>query len=205
MSVVPSEPTRRLAGDRGSALVEAGLLSPVFLFIFLAVIEFGFYFAAYMAIGRAGADGARVASVLGNDPAADYEIIQSIKQSMAAFDNVRVEKVIVYKASGFDDATPPAACQPSSNVQVAPIGSNCNGYTGSQSFAEPKARFGCVAPNNLSQGYCPTERRVAFTSPGPDYIGIYIRYRHGYITGLFGDEHEVTETVITRVEPSEVA
>jgi hypothetical protein len=207
MSVVPSGTARRLSGDGGSALVEAGLLSPVLLFIFLAVIEYGYFFASYLAVGRAAADGARVASVLGNDPATDYEIVQSIEQAMGPFDDIRVEKIIVYKAANYQDNTPPLACQPATNVQVAPLGANCNGYSGSSSFSEPKARFGCVSPNNLSQGYCPTNRKVAFQAPGgpPDYVGIYIRYRHGFITGLFGDEHMIEETVITRVEPSEVS
>lgn len=206
MSVVPSEPPPRLHGDQGTALVEAGLMSPIFLFLILAIIEYGFYFSSYLAIGRASSDAARVAAVMGNDPATDFEIVKSIKESTRALDGSSVRKIIVFKASGFN-ATVPVACQPTVDSPIAVTGSGCNGYTGAASFSLPKERFGCVAPNNASQGYCPTSRKVGFRSPGgpPDYVGIYIRYSHQFITGLFGDDLEITETFITRVEPSEVS
>ena len=212
MWVVPSEPRRRLSGDHGSALVEAGLLSPVFLFIVLATVEYGFFFSSYLSVGRATTDAARAASVLGNNPTADYQIVQSIKASTAALAPSDVKKIIVFKAMNGFGSTVPAACQPTVDAPIAVTGSDCNGYTGSASFNVAEVRFGCVAPNNLSQGYCPTSRKVAFTAPqpaplppGPDYIGVYIRYNHTMLTGLFEEDHMISETVITRVEPSEVS
>ncbi len=206
MSVVPSEPPRRLHGDQGTALVEAGLMSPIFLFLILAIVEYGFFFSSYLAIGRASADAARTASVMGNAPNADYKIVQSIKQSTSALSPSDVKKIIVFKATGFDSVVAPA-CQPTVDAPIAVTGSGCNGYTGSASFNLAEVRFGCTAPNNLSQGYCPTSRKVGFAPPGgpPDYIGIYIRYNHTMLTGLFEEDHMIAETVITRVEPSEVS
>lgn len=211
MSVVPSGPARRLSGDQGSALVEAGLLSPVFLFLLLAIIEYGFYFGSYLAVGRAAADAARTASVMGNAPDADYEIVQSIRTSLAALPVTDVKKIIVFNANARGPRSTAdvegAACSPMTDAPVATLNSGCNGYTGVSSFLEPKVRFGCAAPNTLSQGFCPTSRKVAFAAPGgpPDYVGIYIRYEHGFITGLFGDSQTIQETVITRVEPTEVS
>lgn len=206
MWVVPSEPRRRLSGDHGSALVEAGLMSPVVLFLFLAIIEYGYFFSSYLAVGRATTDAARTASVMGNDSGADFAIVQSIRRSTAALPVSQVRKIIVFRASNFDSPVA-AACQPLVDAPIAVVGSNCNGYTGTASFSQPIIRFGCTAPNNLSQGYCPTARRVGFVAPGgpPDYIGIYIRFGHRYVTGLFGDNREIEETVVTRVEPSEVS
>ena len=125
--------------------------------------------------------------------------------STGALDPADVKKIIVFKAAGWN-STVPAACQPTVDAPIAVTGSGCNGYTGTASFNQPKIRFQCTAPNNLSQGYCPTSRKVAFAAPGgpPDYIGVYIRYNHVMLTGLFEDDHMITETVITRVEPTEV-
>ena len=69
--------------------------------------------------------------------------------------------------------------------------------------------YRCGAPthpsaDNRSAGYCPDDRRVTFSGPGPDYIGVYVRYRHQLITGLFGDELTFEVTQITRAEPAEV-
>ena len=181
-------------------------MSPIFLFLILAIIEYGFFFASYLAIGRASADAARTASVMGNDPSADYEIVESIRLSTAALSPSDVRKIIVFRATDYN-STVPAACQPDVDSPIAVTGSGCNGYTGSASFGVAKIRFQCTAPNNLSQGYCPTSRKVAFAAPGgpPDYVGIYIRYNHVMLTGLFEEDHMITETVITRVEPTEVS
>ena len=215
MQVVPLEPRRRLSGDDGSALVEAGLMSPVMFFIFLAIVEFGFFFSSYDAVGRAASDGVRAASVLGNDSAADWEILQSIKASVAGIDASRVEKIVIFKAKG-PETVAPVACTAGAGRARATVGTltkplvgSCNGYTGPADLTggTVKAQYGCVTPNNLSEGYCPTSRKVAFTGVDgpPDFIGVYIRYTHHYVTGLFGSTHVLTETMITRAEPQTVS
>ena len=66
-------------------------------------------------------------------------------------------------------------------------------------------RYGCAAPNNLSQGYCPTSRKVAFTGNAdgpPDFIGIYIRYTtntHGAVR-IDTDDHRDHDHRSSRTE-----
>jgi hypothetical protein len=205
MSIVPSEPPRRrLSGDHGTALVEAGLLSPVFLFLILAIFEYGWFFNSWMRVSTTAQDASRAASVLGNAPDADFRIIQAVKSSTQALTASGLQKVVVFKATATSTAaSAPTACTAGTGWAVS---TGCNGYGPTEIAITNPARFGCSGVNNLSSGYCPTSRIVAFSPnpPGPDFIGVYLRYDHRFSTGLFGTNLVIEETVITRVEPQEV-
>ena len=38
-------------------------------------------------------------------------------------------------------------------------------------------------------------------SPSPDYVGIYIRAEHSYITGVLGDSMTITDASVNLIEP----
>lgn len=201
-------------------------MSPILLFFFVAIIEYGYAAGAYLNANAAVADGLRVASVMGNNPTADWEIIQAVKGSVGGRENISVEKIVVFKAQN-GSSTAPLACTAGTtrvtnlttmvvNGVTLPGFGACNGYTGPLDFPEPQANahfYGCGAPrhasaDNRSRGYCPNDRNTAFVGPtntsGPDFIGVYVRYKHELITGLFGDDITFEVTSITRVEPTEV-
>lgn len=71
-------PRRRFRGERGSVLVEAAFITPVLFFLMFSVLEFGMAFKDYLALANTSRDGARAASIVGNDTSADFEILQSI-------------------------------------------------------------------------------------------------------------------------------
>jgi len=111
---------------------------------------------------------------------------------------------VVFKAAG-PGSTVPAGCSPLSDTSGNASGV-CNGYSATD-FAAPvadKDKYDCQGINQRSNGYCPRNRSVLFAPPGPDYIGIYLRYEHQMITGLFTDQMMIEQTIITRAEPSEV-
>ena len=51
--------------------------------------------------------------------------------------------------------------------------------------------------------WCPTVRKSAQTGANgpPDYVGVFIRIKHPYITGLFGSSILMTKTSIIKIEP----
>src|SRR4051812_33742923 len=108
MSIVPSEPSRRLRGDDGAALVEAGLLSPIFLFLVLGIFEYGLYFSSWMRVSTTVQDASRAASVLGDAPEADYQIIQAVKSSTRALNQSGLEKIVVFKSTPTGSSAPTA-------------------------------------------------------------------------------------------------
>ncbi|MFQ5556785.1 MAG: hypothetical protein ACE5GB_04665, partial [Acidimicrobiales bacterium] len=63
-----------------------------------------------------------------------------------------------------------------------------------------------VQPNPLpdpDRFWCPSDRVVSVGS-GQDYVGVYIKIEHTYITGLFGDGITFKDTTILKVEPQEL-
>lgn len=59
----------------------------------------------------------------------------------------------------------------------------------------------------VDQFYPPTGRSVSTAQPGsastakPDYVGIWIKLKHSYYTGLFGTAVTITDQVVVQVEP----
>jgi hypothetical protein len=36
---------------------------------------------------------------------------------------------------------------------------------------------------------------------GPDYIGVWVKTTHGFVTKLFGTSRSITDNVVMRIEP----
>ena len=186
-------------------------MSPILLFFFMAIIEYGYAAGAYLSVNAATAEGLRVASVMGKSSNADWEIIQAVKQSTAAYDPVGLKKLVVFHADNANDNVVPSGCSPLADTSgnSASVGNECNGYSLTD-FTAPvgqKALYDCQGVNQRSNGYCPRNRKIAFLAPGgpPDFVGVYLRYEHHFMTGMFGDTMTVEQTIITRVEPQEVS
>lgn len=74
---------RRHAGcDRGQTLVEFAMVFPLFLVIFLGIIEFGFIFIGQLSLNCATRDAALVAAEAGSNANADCLILQQINQDL---------------------------------------------------------------------------------------------------------------------------
>ncbi len=73
--------------------------------------------------------------------------------------------------------------------------------------------FGCAGPDDPAASHkldCnwPGSTRVVLTSPrgssnphSTDYVGLYVRARHGYYTGIVGTSVTITDQSITLIEP----
>jgi hypothetical protein len=60
-------------------------------------------------------------------------------------------------------------------------------------------RFGCGA-GSLDSVWCPTTRQDS-QAIGPDYIGVWVKTVHGFVTKLFGTSRAITDGVVMRIEP----
>jgi Flp pilus assembly protein TadG len=211
----------RCRGDAGTALVEAAFFTPVFLYIVFGFAELGLFLRTYITMSAALGDGARQGAIVGNTADVDYQMLQVIKRDLAAVPTSHIKVVVVFNAGTANAANPPAATAPAAcrqaglatPVSLTDTGAKCNAYTPATDWAATDARlYGCttVAPiSNRSAGWCPDGRLTAATSIAgdgpPDYLGIYIRVDHGYLTGLFGRTKTVEQTIITRLEPQSLS
>lgn len=209
--------TRRLADDSGAVMVEAALITPLFMFLLFGTLEFGGLFRNYLTLNDATASGARGAAIAGNQANADYQILQGIKFSTSALTKSGIKKIIVYKATDSTTAAP-ANCKALTPTGTSAVGisggSNpCNVYAASNLNTPENGGFSdCsisgspgppATPPSLQWHWCPASRKFAATGANgpPDFAGVYIEFEHHWFTGMFGNEVTVTSTTVTRLEP----
>ncbi len=186
---------RRDERDRGSVLIEAAIITPVFLLMVFGVVEWGYAFLDRLTVENSSLVGARVASSEGANTLADYDILQAVKVASGAMKSGQVQLVIVYNA-GSQSGTVPSSCK------TASVASTCNRYTGAD-FTDPSTSFGC-GTGALDTSWCPTTRkdRLTGSSGPPDYIGVYVQGLHTNATGYFGRSYTFTSDTVIRIEPT---
>lgn len=228
---------RRRRDDRGATLVEAAFVTPVFVLMLFGIFEFSGYVAAVTGANAAIKAGARMATVQGNAPMADREILRrmSVEGSGLVASNDVIEEIKIWHASALDEA-PPTSCN---------AASQCNDYLnpnqsgGAYSRANlplmddstPTAAldpnvaecfFGydtgmstvdCPDSARYDKGWPPKTRRILEKAPDhvgacvgrqcdtTDLVGIWIKVRHDYYTGFFGQSVTVTSKTIAKIEP----
>ena len=192
-------------GERGAALVEAAFVTPVFFALIFGIFEFGLLFRNNLTTNNAAQQGARAASVSGQRPDADYLVLRSIEHGLSAMDLDQLEYVVVFRADGPDD-TVPTACLTASVTYTGGSSDGCNRYVAADfakeiddSSGNDTGNFRCSS-TAVDRFWCPAWRETSI-SAGVEYVGIHIQTRHQFITGIFGDGKDLSETVILRLEP----
>ncbi len=189
---------RKRRSERGVALIEAAIATPVVVLLIFGIIEFGLAFKDYLSMSAAVRDGARVASTLGRTTNTDYAILQQVKRRMLAVDASQIERIVVFKAvnpsSTIDSVNP--SCKTTSIMNV------CNSYSNAD-LSRPETDFtgGGGAPD---QAWPPAVRKDALSAP-PDYVGVWVQVKHQQITGLFTMKSTYTDEVIMRIEPATIS
>jgi Flp pilus assembly protein TadG len=180
--------------ERGVALVEAAIVTPLLLMLVFGIIEFGLLFKDSLTIANAARAGARVGTSQGNDPMADYQILQAVAGASGSL--ASVTKVIVFDATGPNGAVP-AACV-SSSVGVAGV---CNVYTAADLTVDA-VTFASAGYTN--DDYWPSASRITSLSAanGPDYLGVWVQAHHTSVVQLIVGDRDLTDTVVMRMEPS---
>ncbi len=188
--------------ELGATLIEAAYVIPVFFLLVFGIMEIGLYMNDDLAVGHSVRSGSRMASASGNDVMADYGVIQSIRKEITALDEDEIEAIVVYKASG-------VGTEPSASCQVASVSGACNFYTPTD-FTRPRTQWGCVSSLSPDRFWCPNTRDVS-RSDGPaagdvlgtDYVGVWIKYEHDWVTKIFADTSTITDSSVIRLEPRE--
>ncbi|MBK5223973.1 MAG: pilus assembly protein [Acidimicrobiia bacterium] len=188
----------RRGDDSGAVIVEFALVASLIVSILFGLIEFGFAWETRLATQNASRAGARVASSLGDERDADYNALRSVASALEGVGLGNVEYVMIYKPVD-------ASGTPHPNCTGTPLTSSpgrCNVYTGNQlvTLAANETLFQGSCGSALDGEWCPTNRQV-IQALGPDYLGVYIRLKHDFITGVFGNEMTITDRSVMRLEP----
>ena len=186
--------------------MEAAILTPIFLVVLFGVLEFGSTFRDYLTLSNTATAATRQEAIQGANHQADWETLKAIKKASGAFPLSDINYVVVWKASGPNDKVPTACKTASQTVgtAAAPTAGSCNRFTVADINAANGASWTCAGSDPIKY-WCPTTRQVGLTSnggSGPDYLGVYVSMTHKYATGFFGRSITLTDSSITKLEPS---
>lgn len=131
-------------GDRGSTLVEAAFVMPVFVMLIFGIFEFSGVTMTRTGSGAAVKAGSRMAVVMGNDPHADLNILRRIKSEGAGIAQDHITKVVIWNAAKPGEQVPTTCLTSGVNkgtmgVNGPPAYGSCNVYTSPQGNAFEKA------------------------------------------------------------------
>lgn len=180
--------------ERGASMLEFALIAPVLLLLIFGAFEYGMFFKDYLTVSNTTRTGARVGSAAGSGADADYQIIQAVKAAATALPggSNAIQQITIYRSTSTGGA-PSTTCQTTSSAA-----DKCNTYTAS-AFTQPITKFGCGA-GSIDSVWCPTTR-VDSQAIGPDYLGVWVKTTHGFVTKLFGTSKTITDSVVMRIEP----
>ena len=166
---------------------------PVMLALVFGIIEFGLAWRDKITVETGARAGARTASNLGSNAQADYNALQTTISALSSIPNANIDLVVVFNANS--SGTVPATCAGGTSVS-----GSCNVYAPS-TFSLGSSSFGCGsgAPDRY---WCPTSRVVS-QSAGTDYVGVYVKTHHTFITLMFGASGPtIQSTAVLRLEPT---
>jgi hypothetical protein len=188
-------------GERGVTVVEAAFVTPLFFMLLLGLFELGLALNDYLGVTNAARSATRTASAAGADDYADYLTLQTLANNSAALQRRQIQRIVIYKASAYGEA-PTTTCQNGTSYAgtgTARTGA-CNTYVASD-LSRPKTDFGCLTSQNLDRYWCPDDRDTSLDGTGTDYIGVWIKYNHTWITKMFGSTKTLTDLSVIRLEP----
>lgn len=202
------------SSEFGASIIEATFTFLAFFVLVIAVFEGGMYMKDDLAVSSTVRAGARAASATGNESRADLYTVVNIARESTALNRRDIVRIVIYKPAGFGEE-PSTSC-----MNGIPVANVCNVYTATEmrqaeeqvkeeaaALAQNRAPdpskivFGCVSSASPDADWCPTSRKVSPTGVGPEYVGVWMRVEHAWITKLFGNAKTIEDRSIIRLEP----
>ncbi len=181
--------------ERGATMVEAAIALPLVTLLVFGLIDAGALFRSYLTVRYVSNTAARTAVVDADSAVADYHILAAVNKHTAALDTGSLERVVVFKATSFDDAVPADCMSGTTGVT-----GKCNVYLPAD-FGRPITDFGGTGPWSGDQWW-PAWQRQTSRSAGTDLVGVTVKARARTFSGVLGqNDREIVRTRIMRVEP----
>jgi len=167
--------------DRGATLVEAAVVFPLLFLVLFGLVEFGWAFKDNLSVGHSAREAARAGATFGNDPSANFLVLQEIEEVMDPLGIADGLRVRVYN--------------PSSGVG--------DDYVFQDGYAFGCDWVPCPDPNAGSFYDIPTWNPATrdISAPSTDRIGVRVTFTHQWITKLFASTSDFTKDVDFQIEP----
>jgi hypothetical protein len=172
--------------DRGAVLIEAAFILPLVMVLSLAIMEFGLYFASSSTATSSTREGARQGSanfaIAGDKSLAADQVRLTVQADLRATPTLDTPiDLWVYKATsdGFPVGTTSFSSCATACYRYTWDGSKFVYDTASNAWTDPAACVGATI----------------------DSLGVYLRMRHSYFTGVIGRNATIKEHTVLRLEP----
>lgn len=203
--LMPCRPRgRSRRSERGAVALEAALITPVLLAMMFGIIEMALLMRDVVAVSSAVRVGARVGSAApgagpglclasANPPPCTPAVAPAFAQAAAdaiqragsAMPPDSIESIIIY------DANSAGYPLPEGNHTLA-CGQSCVTYVWDPGLDRFRYGGGTWASSSVN---------ACVNHASEDSLGVAMKARHGFVTGLFGDDHEIAERVVMKFEP----
>jgi Flp pilus assembly pilin Flp len=177
----------RLRSEDGAAAVEAALIIPLLIFLLFGIIEISLLLRDHVATTSLVRAGARTASALPRSSTMVPDTVAAMERAGSALPKDSYEELWIYRA---DPNGLPIGN--SASNKFATCGTDCVRYA----WNDARDTFGKVSGNwdPLSINACPGD-------PNAMAVGVYLRARHDFITGVFGSGMTVSDYAVLKFEP----
>ena len=189
--------------ERGASVVEAALITPLFLLLVFGIIEVGSYLFDLTSVRAAARDGAREGSASASDATADRNVLVIARRGLGGVKN-HIDGIIVFKATSSSSVVPPS-CVAALASGLRGVADLCNIYRKADLVNPDILNFGtaaqdCAAGTKWDRCWPATERNDVLTrTSSPDFLGVYIRADHRSISGII-PVRTVTASIIVPLE-----
>lgn len=204
---------RERAGELGTGIVEATFCFIVFFTLVMGVFEGGMYMKNDLAVANTVRAGSRALSAVGNELRADLYTLVNISRETEALNRSSIVRIVVYKPSKFGEA-PSSTCKAGTPVSgvcnvytmtsvaqaVAQVAEEADALADGRSPDPAKLVFGCKT-TSPDRYWCPTTRKVTRSGTGAEYVGVWMRVNHKWVTRMFGSSATIDDQSIIRLEP----
>jgi hypothetical protein len=185
---------KRARGQQGAVLVEAALVLPIMILVVMGIIEFGFAFASSTTTTGSSRSGARLAAaayatagtIPENQQAAADQIADTVSADLIGLTSAEPVGMLIYRVDKTSTEGAPIGGFPTGDGITTGCTSSCFRYE----WTNGKMTYESGGWSNPDA--CGMEL---------DSIGVYVKAKHNYITGMIGDHVFVDGHTAMRLEP----
>lgn len=178
-----------LHNERGAAAVEAALILPLLIVLTFGIIEFALLMRDHTATTSLVRAGARTASALPRDTKMIAATVAAMEQAGSALPKDSYEEMWIYSA----------------NVNGYP-GNAANTTFDASTCTKDCIRYAWNAKRDTFEQvsgttWDPNSINACAGDPNSQTVGVYLKAKHTWITGLFYKETMVSDRAVLKFEP----
>jgi len=159
------------------------LITPVFVLVVFAILEFGLLFKDWLSVSSSVRAGVRIASAEPRDSGFATDAVANVAREAGALGLTNVEELWVYRAE----------------ADGSPVGDVRGDFSTCTSCV--KFRWDGNAFVVASDDWPATSHNACQGDPGRNDVGVYVKYEHASVTNFIFDSMTIEDHAVMTFEP----